>query len=96
MAENERALALRAFVQQFHEAQVQATSASSRIWLARTALAQAQENLDASIARYRAGEAQIVEVTEALTTLATQRQALYQALFDYQVALARLRQATGQ
>ena len=56
----------------------------------------AQTNLDASIARYRAGEAQIVEVTDAQTTLAAQRLAFFQALFDYQVALARLRQAAGQ
>ena len=55
-----------------------------------------QNNLNASIARYRAGEAQIIEVTDAQTTLVAQRQALYQALFDYQVALARLRQATGR
>lgn len=96
IAENERRLAQRGFVQQFYAAQAQAMTALSRIGLARTALTDAQENLAASIARYRAGEAQIVEVTEALTTLAAQRQALYQALFDYQVALARLRQATGQ
>jgi outer membrane protein TolC len=96
LAENERTLAQRGFVQQFYAAQAQATGALARTRLARTALTQAQENLDSSIARYRAGEAQIVEVTDALTTLASQRQALYQALFDYQVALARLRQATGQ
>lgn len=96
MAENERTMALRGFAQQFQSAQAQAISALSRIRLARTGLTQAQENLDASIARYRAGEAQIVEVTDALVMLATQRQALSQALFDYQVALARLRQATGQ
>jgi len=56
----------------------------------------AENNLSASIARYRAGEAQIIEVTDAETTLVTERQAFYQALFDYQVALARLRQAAGR
>jgi outer membrane protein TolC len=56
----------------------------------------AQDNLSASIARYRAGEAQIIEVTDAQTTLVAQRSALYQASFDYQVALARLKLATGQ
>lgn len=96
LAENERALALRGFTQQFHAFQAQVTSAALRINLTRSAISKAQENLDASLARYRAGEAQIVEVTDALTTLAAQRQALYQALFDYQVALARLRQAAGQ
>ncbi|HEY8227917.1 MAG TPA: TolC family protein [Pyrinomonadaceae bacterium] len=96
IVENDRTLALRGFVQQFYAAQAQAVSALSRTRFGRTALIQAQENLNASIARYRAGEAQIVEVTDALIVLAAQRQAFYQALFDYQVALARLRQATGQ
>jgi outer membrane protein TolC len=64
--------------------------------LAREGVLQAQDNLAASIARYRAGEAQIIEVTDAQTMLVTQRAALYQALFDYQTALGRLRQATGQ
>jgi len=96
IAENERTLALRGFTQQFYAAQAQAATALQRVSLMRTGIIKAQENLDASIARYRAGEAQIIEVTDALTTLAAQRQALSQALFDYQVALARLRQATGQ
>lgn len=96
IAENERTLALRGFTQQFYAAQVQVTSAATRIRLAGAGIIQAQSNLNASIARYRAGEAQIIEVTDALTTLAAQRFALYQAIFDYQTALARLRQATGQ
>ena len=70
IAENERTMALRGFTQQFYAAQAQVASAATRIRLARTAITKAQENLDASIARYRAGEAQIVEVTDALTTLA--------------------------
>ena len=94
--ENERTMALRGFTQQFYAAQAQTASAAARIRLSRAAITQAQQNLDSSIARYRAGEGQIVEVTDALTTLAAQRQALSQAAFDYQVALARLRQATGQ
>ena len=96
IAENERTLAVRGFTQQFYAAQAQATNAAARINFARDGVTKAQENLNASIARYRAGEAQIVEVTEAQTTLVEQRSALYQAIFDYQTALARLRQATGQ
>jgi outer membrane protein TolC len=96
VAENERTQALRGFAQQFNSARTQALSASTRIRLAATGVTLAQSNLDASIARYRAGEAQIIEVTDAQTTLAAQRLAFYQALFDYQVALARLRQAAGQ
>ena len=36
------------------------------------------------------------KVTDAQTTLVTERLALYQAIFDYQTALGRLRQATGR
>lgn len=96
VAENERTLALRGFMQQFYAARAQATRAAARISLAREGVIKAQDNLAASIARYRAGEAQIVEVTDAQTTLVEQRSALYQAIFDYQTALARLRRATGQ
>ena len=96
VTENERTLALRGFTQQFYAARAQAVSASGRINLARDGVLKAQKNLTASIARYRAGEAQIVEVTDAQTTLAEQRSALHQAIFDYQTALARLKQATGR
>jgi len=96
VAENERTIAQRGFTQQFYAAQAQAANAAARINLAREGITKAQDNLNASIARYRAGEAQIVEVTDAQTTLVEQRSALYQAIFDYQTALARLRLATGQ
>lgn len=96
LVENEQTQALRGFTQQFYAAQAQATTAAARVRLATTGVVQAQSNLAASIARYRAGEAQIIEVTDAQTTLVAQRSALHQALFDYQTALGRLRQATGQ
>ena len=96
VVENERTVAIRSFTQQFYAAQAQATTAAVRVRLAGQAVTLAQNNLEASIARYRAGEAQIIEVTDAQTTLVTQRLALYQAIFDYQTALGRLRQATGQ
>jgi len=96
LAENERTAALRGFTQQFYAARSQAASAAERVRLARDGVLAAQDNLAASIARYRAGEAQIIEVTDAQTILVTQRAALYQALFDYQTALGRLRQATGK
>jgi len=96
LTENERTLALRGFTEQFYAARAQAASATARIALAREGFIKAQDNLAASIARYRAGEAQIVEVTDAQTTLVEQRSALYQAIFDYRTSLARLRLATGQ
>ena len=96
LAENERTIALRGFTQQFFAARAQVESAAGRIALARQGVNKGQDNLAASIARYRAGEAPIVEVTDAQTTLVEQRNALYQAIFDYQTALARLKQATGR
>lgn len=96
IVENERTQAVRGFAQQFYAAQAQAATAAARISLARDGVIKAQDNLAASIARFRAGEAQIIEVTDAQTTLVAQRTALYQAIFDYQIALGRLKQATGQ
>jgi outer membrane protein TolC len=91
-----RQLALRNFNQQFAAARLQSLSAAQRIRLSRTGIADAERNLEISIARYRAGEAQIIEVTDAQNTLNAQRAALYQAAFDYRVALAHLKQAAGQ
>jgi outer membrane protein TolC len=96
LAENERTIALRGFTQQFYAARAQVESAARRIASTREGVTKAQDNVAASIARYRAGEAPILEVTDAQTTLVEQRNALYQALFDYQTALARLKQATGR
>ena len=96
LAENERTLALRGFTQQFYAARAQVESAVARIALAREGVTKAESNVAGSIARYRAGEAQIVEVTDAQSTLVEQRNALYQAIFDYQTSFARLKQATGQ
>jgi outer membrane protein TolC len=96
LVENDRLVALRGFTQQFYAAKASAASAAARVRLAGDAIKKAETNLSASIARYRAGEAQIVEVTDAQTTLVAQRSAFYQALFDYQTAMGRLRQATGK
>ena len=96
LAETERTIALRGFTQQFYAARAQVESAARRIASAREGVMKAQDNVAASIARYRAGEAPILEVTDAQTTLVEQRNAFYQALFDYQTALARLKQATGR
>jgi len=96
LAENERTIALRGFTQQFYAARAQVDSAKRRIDVAREGVAKAEDNVTASVARYRAGEAQIIEVTDAETTIVEQRNALYQAIFDYQTALARLKQATGR
>jgi outer membrane protein TolC len=95
-AEQERQLALRNFAQQFYTARAQALSAAVRARLLQQSVADAERNVQTSISRYRAGEAPILEVTDAQTTLAAQRASLFQALFDYQIARARLAQAAGQ
>lgn len=96
VAESARIVAQRNFAQQFFSARAQALSAITRIRLADQGIAGAESNVRASVARYRAGEAGILEVTDAQIALRAQRLALYQALFDYQTARARLSQATGQ
>ena len=93
---SERDLALRNFTQEFYAARAQALAAASRYQLLSQSVGNAERNLQASIARYRAGEAAIIEVTDAQSTQASQRAALNQALFDYHQARARLLQVTGQ
>ncbi len=94
--ENNKLLAERQFVQQFYTARTQAIGAASRIKQLGLSIKDAEINLSASLARYRAGEATIVEVTDAQNLLIAQRQALYQAIFDYQTARARLLRAIGR
>jgi outer membrane protein TolC len=96
VAELQRTQALRGFYQEFNAARTAALSATIRIRLAGAGIVQAQNNLNASVARYRAGETSIIEVTDAQTTLAAQRLALLQAIFDYQTARARLLRAAGR
>lgn len=95
-AQNTRALAERQFAQAFFTARTQALSAAARIRQIGANITDAEQNLSASLARYRAGEASIIEVTDAQNTLIVQRQALYQAIFDYQTARSRLLRAIGQ
>lgn len=95
-AESQRIVTQRGLAQQFNSSRTQALSAAARIGLLRASLAEAQRNVAASIARYRAGEAAIIEVIDSQSTLAAGRAALNQAVFDYQIARARLAQATAQ
>ncbi len=94
--ENTRVLAQRQFVQAFYAARTQAVSAASRIRQIAASITDAEKNVSASLARYQAGEASIIEVTDAQNLLITLRGSLYQAIFDYQTARARLLRAIGQ
>ena len=96
VAESTRLASLRIFAQAFYSARTQALSAETRIRLASVGIRDAERNLTASLARYRAGEASIIEVTDAQNMLITGRTAFYQAVFDYQTARARLLQASGR
>jgi len=95
-AELQQQMTTRDLYLQFLTAQQEATTAAERVDNARRALADAERNLTISIARYRAGEAPITEATDAQTTAANQRLALQQALFDFQIARAHLREAAGE
>ena len=95
-ATNQLTLVRRDVEQQFFRAREEALTAVRRVDNARAAVADAQRNVDISIARYRGGEASIVEVTDALTTLAQQRLALQQAQFDFEVARGALQEAAGR
>ncbi|HEX3579104.1 MAG TPA: TolC family protein [Thermoanaerobaculia bacterium] len=95
-AENLLNITRRELDQQFAAAHEEALTAIRRIDNARNAVADARRNVDISIARYRAGEAPILEVTDALTTLAQQRTNYQQALFDFEIARAHLQEAAGE
>lgn len=86
----------RMLTQQFRAAELQARSARDRIRLIGESIKKAERVVEVSLLRYRAGEAQITEVTDAQTQVINQRTALYQAIYDYQIALARIRQAVGK
>jgi len=96
LAQNAKTIAERQFIQAFYTARTQALAAQERISQLRASIADADSNVTASIARYRSGEGTIVEVIDAQNTLVTQRQSLYQAIFDYQTAKARLARAAGK
>ena len=95
-AANQLTLVQRDVEQQFLRAREEALAAVRRVDNARAAVADAQSNVDISIARYRGGEAPILEVTDALTTLAQLRASLQQALYDFEIARAQLQEAAGQ
>lgn len=95
-AELQRQLTSRELYLQFTVARQEALTAAGRVENARQAVADAERNVSISVARYRAGEAPILEATDAMATLAAQRLVLEQALFDYQSACARLREAVGE
>lgn len=96
LLENERTLAMKSFLAQFYTARTNVMAAITRIAETEATIGDATRSLEIAIARYRAGEAPILEVTDARNTLANVRNSYYQALFDYRTNLVRLEQAVGR
>jgi outer membrane protein len=93
---NARTIAERQLFGQFNSNRILAISARSRIKEIAQSIVNAEKNVTASTARYQAGEAQIIEITDAQNILITQRFALYQAIYDYQTARRRLLNIIGK
>lgn len=70
-------------------------SAEQTIASTQTAVAQGQENFRIATLRYRAGVGTNLDVLDAETTLTTARNNYVQALYNYNVSIAALEQATG-
>lgn len=96
VAESSKLFAERQFIADFNSNLTVAKAAATRIRALAVNLQNAERVLSVAIDRYKAGETQILEVTDAQNLIVTQRLALLQAIFDYQIAKARLRQATGR
>lgn len=69
--------------------------AEQRIAVTEEAIRQGEENLRINQLRYREQVGTATDVIDAQTLLTQVRTEYFQALFEYQVALARLRKATG-
>ena len=91
----QRQLFERNVTQQLESARALAAAARQRAQIASGAIADAQQNAATSVARYRAGESLILEVTDAQNLLTAQHQSLYQAIYEYRIGLARLELAAG-
>jgi outer membrane protein TolC len=70
--------------------------ARERIEVTKTAIKQSEENLRINNDRYKAQVGTATEVIDAQTLLSQAKSDHYQALFDYQVARARVQRAAGE
>jgi outer membrane protein TolC len=95
-ARNQLTLVQREVAQGLLAAREGALAAVRRADNARDAVDDAKRNAEVSLARYRAGEAPIVEVTDALTMLAQGRASYEGALYDFEIARTRLQEAAGE
>src|SRR6185369_1177746 len=79
-----------------HIAQNDLAVASERLKMTKTAITQSEENLRINNDRYKAQVGTATEVIDAQTLLSQARSDHYQALFDLQVARARVKRAIGE
>ncbi len=78
------------------EAFLEMRAAETNMTVARSALAQAEENARIHAARYRQQEATSTEVLDAQALLARSRSTYYRALYNREIAHAALNKAMGQ
>ena len=71
-------------------------SATARIDVMETSLKKARENLELAQGRYEAGVGPYIEVTDAQVAAVNAETDHVQALYDYQLAVARLFKAMGR
>jgi outer membrane protein len=82
-------------IQQIRQYFLQEKEALRRIAATKTLIEQAEESLNLSQERFRAGVAFSIEITDAEATLANARQSHAQAQYDYHMAHANLLLAAG-
>lgn len=70
--------------------------AGERIEVTKTAIKQSEENLRINVDRYQNQVGTATDVIDAQTLLSQARSDYYQALFDFQVAKARVKRALGE
>jgi len=76
-------------------AHVRIEECRERIRLGRTAVSHARETLRVETNRFKSGDATPTDMVDAELALVRSQQDYYDALYDYQLALARLEYATG-
>jgi outer membrane protein TolC len=79
-----------------HQAHQAVTEAEERLPMAEATIRQARENLELTQIRYEAGMATTVDLLDSQALLAQSEANQVQAVYDFNLALARLAKATGE
>jgi outer membrane protein len=81
---------------QVRQALLDLQQAEESIGVARKALEQARENLGLAVGRYETGVGNIIELTDAQTSLTSSQASFVQAVYNYKIAVAAVERAIGQ